>query len=213
MVSAGVSVRFRNFLFQGNVGVVEPGRLYRSAQPRANLEALVREHRLGSILNLRGGSERNDWYVAEVETADRLGVEFYDFPMSAVRRPRRQDLLAILDVLERCRYPLLIHCKSGSDRTGFAVGLYLMAHRSEPPLRAISAFTLDHGHVPLLGPERLHEPFREYAQYLRSAGLEHSPSRLRAWVENEYVAEDRLSDARPVEPGSRLGRAPERRNR
>ena len=61
------------------------------------------------------------------------GLEFYDLPMSACRRPTRRELLVLLDLFEHCRYPLLIHCKSGSDRTGLASALYLMSRRGEPP--------------------------------------------------------------------------------
>ena len=81
---------------------------------------------------------------------------------------RARELLVLLDLFEHCRYPLLIHCKSGSDRTGLASALYLMSRRGEPPGWAVRGFTLKHGHVPLFGPEHLHEPFREYEAWLKA---------------------------------------------
>ena len=203
VLATGFSATFHRFLFLGNVGVVVEGKVYRSAQPRHNVGALVNDYKLGSILNLRGGSEKNDWYVAEVADSRSLGVELYDFPMSAVRRPRRRDLLTILDVLDRCRYPLLIHCKSGSDRTGLAVGLYLMAKQGEPPERAEQAFSLSFGHVAIGGPQHLHEPFDEYAAWLSRQRLKHSPERLRDWIKQEYQADDPQVDPPPIEPGPR----------
>ena len=68
------------------------------------------------------------------------GLSLYDLPLSATRRPARLELLRLIDVLERCPYPLLIHCKSGADRTGLASALYLMLQRGETPERAGAAF-------------------------------------------------------------------------
>ena len=39
-------------------------------------------------------------------------MTFFDLPLSATTRPGRSDLLRLIDVLDRCPYPLLIHCKA-----------------------------------------------------------------------------------------------------
>jgi protein tyrosine phosphatase (PTP) superfamily phosphohydrolase (DUF442 family) len=197
---------FRGPLFRGNLDEVDPGLVYRSAQPVGDVVRLIHEHKIGSILNLRGGKESDPWYVAEVAAAESERVDFYDFPLSAVRRPTRRELIGLLGVLDRCKYPLLIHCKSGSDRTGLAAGMYLMYRRGVPPDRAEAAFSLAHGHVPLLGPERLHEPFDEYAAWLDAEDLEHTPDRLLDWVRHHYRADDPLVAVTPVLPGPRIRR-------
>ena len=194
---------FRVFFFAGNFAVVEPGRVYRSAQPRGGLATLLARRRIASVLNLRGGSARDDYYRDEVAAVDAAGAAFYDLPMAATRRPGRRELLGILDVLERGPYPMLIHCKSGSDRTGLADALYRLAVRGEPPEAALAGFSIWRGHVPLLGPERLHEPIAEYADYLRKAGLAHAPTRFRAWVEADYRDLAPTGPAPRVRPGPR----------
>ena len=203
LILLAMVVVFRRPLFFGNLGVVDPGRVYRSAQPDANLDALLDESRPASILNLRGGSKLDDWYVAEVNATRDRDIDFYDLPLSAVRRPTRRELLLLLDLLDRCRYPLLIHCKSGSDRTGLASGLYQLAIRGDSPERALDAFSLAHGHFPIGGPERLHEPFEEYADWLAVHGLSHTPERFRSWVEHDYQADDPLAVVPTLRPGSR----------
>lgn len=211
--SAGFLGYFRRPLFGGNYGVVDEGVVYRASQPTGDVARLIRERKLGSILNLRGGGPDDPWYAAEVEAARAAGVDFYDLPMSATRRPGRRELLTLLDLFGRCRYPLLIHCKSGADRTGLAAGLYLMARRGVPPDKAESAFDINYGHVPLFGPERLHEPFREYAAWLAAHGLNHTPDRLLDWVRHDYRADDPLAAIEPARPGPRVrrqaARAPE----
>ncbi len=197
-----------------NFGAVDPGRVYRCAQPKDNLDQILGRYGLKTVLNLRGGSEADDWYLNEVRATVRRNVDFYDLPLSASRRPTRRELLVVLDLLDRCRYPLLIHCKSGADRTGLVSGLYRLSVLREPPERALGAFSIGYGHVPLFGPERLHEPFVEYAAWLEGQHLAHTPARFRGWVEREYRSDDARVDFPPLNTGPRprlATRTPQRR--
>jgi protein tyrosine phosphatase (PTP) superfamily phosphohydrolase (DUF442 family) len=199
---AGVVV-FRNLLFFGNFGIVEPGCLYRSAQPDGAFRERIARYHLASVLNLRGGTQDDAWYAAEVRATHDCGIAFYDFPMSATRRPQRRELLILLDLFERCSYPLLIHCKSGSDRTGLATALYLMSRKGVPPEQALRAFSLQYGHIPLFGPEHLHEPLEEYAAWLKAGGRAHTAARLRFWVDQLYEPASAHRDVPVLQPGPR----------
>ena len=198
------AVTFRRPWFQGNFGVVDTERVYRSAQPQDGLPRLIRERSIASILNLRGGSPTDPWYAAEVRASRELGVDFYDFPMSATQRPSRRELLVLIDLFTRCRYPILIHCRSGSDRTGLASALYLLTSRGDSPAVAIASFSVNYGHVPLLGTQRLHEPFTEYEAWLRDRGLDHTPERFRGWVARDYVSDDPNASPPPLATGPRI---------
>jgi protein tyrosine phosphatase (PTP) superfamily phosphohydrolase (DUF442 family) len=204
----GLVWEFRRPWFQGNLAIVDPGRVIRSAQPTSQLPQLVRDFHLRSILNLRGGGPADWWYEAEVQTAREYGLSFYDLPLSATRRPARIELLRLIDVLQQCPYPLLIHCKSGADRTGLASALYLMLQRGEAPDQAEGAFSIEFGHIPLGGTEHLHEPLDEYAAWLKANGLPHSVERFRAWVKNDYRSPDPPSDP-PLYPTGPRARRPE----
>lgn len=186
-----------------NFGVVDPGRAYRCAQPGANLDRLLATYRPATVLNLRGGTEAESWYREEVRATRAGKIAFYDLPLSATRRPTRRELAVLIDLLGRCELPLLIHCKSGADRTGLASGLYRMVRQGEPPEQALGAFSLRFGHVPLLGTEHLHEPFAEYAAWLKGQGLPHAPGRLREWVESAYRADDSPAVVPRLQPGPR----------
>jgi protein tyrosine phosphatase (PTP) superfamily phosphohydrolase (DUF442 family) len=186
-----------------NLGIVDHGRVIRAAQPTSQLKELIKEHHLASILNLRGGSSRDWWYTAEVQAAEKGGVAFFDVPLSATRRPSRRDLLVLIDLFDHCTYPLLIHCKAGADRTGLASAIYLMTQRGEPPRQAARSFSIYHSHLPVFGTERLHEPLDEYAAWLEANSLEHTPTRFRDWVRNDYRSDDPAVDPAPVVPGPR----------
>jgi hypothetical protein len=198
---------FRHPWFHGNLGIVDAGRVIRSAQPTTRLPEWIRVHQLRSILNLRGGGPADWWYDAEVKTAEVDHVAFYDLPLNATRRPSRRELLMLIDTLNTCPYPLLIHCKSGADRTGLASAVYLMIQRGERPERARQAFALEHGHIPLGGTEHLHEPIDEYAAWLADRRLPHSPERFRDWVKTQYEPADGSPDPPPLRPGPRPRRS------
>ncbi len=208
LLLAGATARFERFLFRNNNGVVEAGRLYRSGQPGRELAQTVTEHKIASILNLRGGSWKDWWYTNEATASQRLGVAFYDFPMAADKAPTRDQILQLIDLFDRCDYPLLVHCKSGSDRTGLAVALYRLMVRGEDPLEAERAFSLDYAHIPLFGPERLHEPFRLYSAWLNEHALTHDPSRFRHFIETAYYPDGMLSPQSgpptPITSGPRM---------
>ena len=202
----GVTWEFRRPWFQGNLGVVDPGKVIRAAQPTSQLAQWIKDFQIKSILNLRGGSPTDWWYEAEVRSARESGLSFYDLPLSATRRPTRLELLRLIDVLRQCPYPLLIHCKSGADRTGLASALYLMLKRGEDPEQAEGAFSIEFGHVPLGGTEHLHEPLYEYASWLKANGLPHTPERFRTWVKYDYRSADPPSDPPLCPTGPRARR-------
>jgi len=198
---------FRRPWFEGNLAVVDPGNVLRSAQPTGQLANWIRDHQISSILNLRGGGPADWWYEKEVQTARQSGTTYYDLPLSATRRPTRRELLRLVDLLDHCTYPLLIHCKSGADRTGLASALYLMVRRGEPPEQALGAFSIEFGHIPFFGTEHLHEPLVEYGAWLKANQLPHSPERFRAWIKNEYRAADPATTPPPLLPGPRARRS------
>lgn len=199
-------------LLRNNIGVVDPGKVYRSSQPKGNLDRLIRRYALASVLNLRGGTEADWWYKAEVEAAKRAGASYYDVPISASRRPGRRELIAIVKLLQTCRYPLLIHCKSGADRTGLVSALYLLAIKGEPPETAHHAFSLVYTHIALFGPEKLHEPIHEYEAWLKRQGLTHSRERFVGWLETDFDPAEASTPVPTIVPGVRpWGKSADRR--
>ncbi|GAC1345200.1 MAG: hypothetical protein NVSMB14_08590 [Isosphaeraceae bacterium] len=205
-IALGAAVWHR-FLFLGNVAVLDTGRLIRTAQPKENLAPLLDLYRPATVLNLRGGSWNDPWYRAEVLEVEKRGLAFYDLPLSASRRPSRKELLLLIDILDRSDLPILVHCKSGSDRTGLATGLYYMLRLNLPPREASArAFSIWRGHIALFGPERLHEPLDEYADWLALRGLPHTAERFRRWVADDYADGELRAKFAPLQTGPRRAR-------
>jgi protein tyrosine phosphatase (PTP) superfamily phosphohydrolase (DUF442 family) len=138
-------------IYQGNFNAVEAGILYRSAQPdRDDLVAAARQHGIKSVLNLRGRNPGSPWYDEEIAASRELGLAHYDYPISAHRLVTRQQIAEILEIIRQAPKPLLVHCKSGSDRAGLVSALYRFALAGATAEDADQQLSLVYGHFPYL---------------------------------------------------------------
>ena len=134
----------------GNFHTVVPGELYRSAQPTATLIAEYQEnYGIKTIINLRGENIGSDWYDAEVAEASKLGVAHVDIRMSARREMTMEQFNQIIDAFQKAEKPILVHCKSGSDRSGLVSALYVAAVAKLGEEAAESQMSFWYGHIPL----------------------------------------------------------------
>jgi protein tyrosine/serine phosphatase len=79
-----------------------------------------------------------------------LGLTHYDFPISAKRFVTGVQMAQILDILRRAPKPLLIHCQSGSDRSGLVAALFEYAIAHAGAAQADRQLSLVYGHFPYL---------------------------------------------------------------
>jgi protein tyrosine/serine phosphatase len=130
-----------------NWGVVESGRLYRSNHPLPwQLRAATRRFGLRSVVNLRGHrTECGSDALGRAEAA-ALGLRHVDAPFESRGAPHTDRILRLAGILETLPEPILLHCKSGADRTGLAAGLWLLL-LGRPVEEALAQLSLRHGHV------------------------------------------------------------------
>src|SRR5882724_2650657 len=170
-----------------NFHVVSEGRVYRSAQMDAgSLARAIQEHGIKTVINLRGGNEASDWYRAETATARELGVQHFDFNLSASREVSNEEMEKIVASMNSAPKPILVHCKSGSDRTGLVSALYLYGLEGKPADAASGELTVSCGHFPHLfwrGTIAMDHSFWNYvSNHVQQAGsngaasLAHAPS-------------------------------------
>ena len=137
--------------YQGNVHTVTEGALYRSAQlARDELQRVVRNHGIRSILNLRGAHRGEPWYDDEIAASEELGVAHFDYGLSSRRTVTAKQITEILDILRDAPKPLLVHCRSGSDRAGLVSALYRFAAEGKSADEADKQLSLVYGHFSYL---------------------------------------------------------------
>ena len=137
--------------YHGNFHAVQEGAFYRSAQlDKEELHRVIRDHRIRSVLNLRGAHPGQSWYDEEIAASQALGVTHYDYSLSAHRFVTGQQIGEMLDIIRKAPKPLLVHCKSGADRTGLVSALYRFAEEGASVDRADRELSLVYGHFPYL---------------------------------------------------------------
>jgi len=133
----------------GNFNTVVPGELYRSAQPTAaRIADYQQSYGIKTIVNLRGENPGSDWYDAEVAEAKKLGIAHVNFRMSARREMTTEQFTQVIDLLQKAEKPILVHCKSGSDRSGLVSALYVAAIARLGEKAAESQISFRYGHIP-----------------------------------------------------------------
>lgn len=139
----------------GNFHTVVEGQLYRSAQPdRARLLSYVRSHGIRTIVNLRGAQPGVEWYDEERTAALEARVDIVDFGMSASELLPPERLADLVTLLRDLPKPILIHCRTGADRTGLASLLYAYEVAGVDEESAETQLSPYFGHfgIPLLSP-------------------------------------------------------------
>ena len=111
-------------------------------------EQLARYAAMGfrTVINLRGANDRGH-YILEREACHRLGLQLIDFPTTSNLAPERETILAARDLFASIRSPALMHCKSGSDRTGLMGVLYRHLVEGVPMAVAVEQLAPRYLHV------------------------------------------------------------------
>lgn len=131
----------------GNFAEVIPGQFYRSAQPSPSDIALYAErYGIKTIVNLRGANTAS-WYTDEVAAAGKANIKLIDFKMSASKPLSIAQTTQLIALLKDAPKPILIHCKSGSDRTGLVSVIYLQQIAGVDEKTAEHQLSVRFGHI------------------------------------------------------------------
>lgn len=136
----------------GNIHAVTPGVVYRSAQLNGDrLADTLKRYQIRSVINLRGDNTDEDWYADELKVTGALGARHYDLGMWAKQEPDAKTIKRIFEILRTAQRPLLIHCSSGSDRTGLVAAIYKRFIEGRSVEEAEGQLSFRFGHFPWLG--------------------------------------------------------------
>jgi hypothetical protein len=174
-------------LLGDNQHTVIPGRVYRSAQlDRRKLDRVIAEKQIRTVVNLRGCCPEMGWYLDDARATHAAGVSQEDITLSAKRWPPPQELVRLLEVLDRTDYPILIHCARGADRTGLASAIALLVLTDTPLAVARRQMWPRYGHFAIGRTAVLNDFFDQYQAALVARGLPHRPEYFRHWLAHDY---------------------------
>ena len=177
-------------VFVGSNFATVAGRCYRSAQPGPMfLENLKRTYGVRSIINLRDENLEDAWYREEKQAAQRLGLNLVDAGLCGLEQTPAEDFRKVVKLIDEAPEPILIHCASGSDRTGLASAIFLLIHTDTPFDQARKQLHLRYGHFPWTKKACLDRTLDSYADWLEANRWEHSREHFLKWVNTVYEAE------------------------
>lgn len=194
LLAAAIYLSLHFFYF--NLHTIVPGQAYRSSQPsKSELEKIVNQDHIRSILKFNRASE-SSWSQDEFATAKNLGIKMFYIPIGVSELPSRPDMIQIIQALDHAPRPLLVHCKTGADRTGFASVLLAMQAGESFQQAKNDQLRLAYGHVGHIGEDvadvltqydqdRAAEgkPARNYADFCRYVLDEYYPGFHHAGIE------------------------------
>lgn len=154
-----------------NWAAVESGRLYRSNHPLPwQLRQAARRHGLRSVVNLRGERPECGSDALGRTEAAALGLRHYDAPFESRGAPHRDRILRLAALFPEMPEPILLHCKSGADRTGLGAGIWLLL-QGRPVTAAMAQLSLRFGHVRQSRTGILDAFFALYARAQQVSGI------------------------------------------
>lgn len=141
------------FRITQNFAVVNPGKLFRSAQLSTDeLQDSIKKYGIKTVISLRGWPSKTDYYEAEADTLAKLNVEFVALDFDDNFYPAEKDLRQLFLTFEKGDYPMLIHCRVGADRTGMVAALYEQVYMNKTAEESLEQLTFKNWHVPLFKP-------------------------------------------------------------
>ncbi len=151
-----------------------------------SVAAKVREHRIRTVLNLRGSHPESAWYRDERAATLEAGATQVDIPLSSCEWMSRAQARALLEVLETAERPILVHCFHGSERTAMVSAFAVLLRPGSTLADAEAQFTPLHLYFGLGDGVVTRQHLEAYEGWLRGQSLAHSPDRFRHWLGHEY---------------------------
>lgn len=166
-------------LFYANRHQVADG-VWRSSQPWPHQVGYYARKGIRTIVNLRGERDCGSFRL-EAEACRRHGIRLVEYKLRSRAAPPPEAIRGFEDFFKGLEHPILIHCKSGADRVGFASALYLFLVRRASLKEAQKQLDARYGHFKHAGTGILDHFFDQYSEYAKA-----HPIAFSQWVDRVY---------------------------
>ncbi|MFH1644642.1 MAG: tyrosine-protein phosphatase [bacterium] len=138
-----------------NFHAVESGKLYRSKQLSSkNLNRYIKKLGIKTIVNLRGKNEDKDWWQQEKNITDENNICLFNISMNSNLNPTPKQIKKLLNIYQNAPKPILIHCRSGVDRSGEAAALWVLNQQKKEKTQALKQLSLKYGYLKWFHPAK-----------------------------------------------------------
>ena len=165
------------------------GGMYRENQPSPKRIALLAEEGIKTILNLRAESPKG-FYLLEEEACQKHGIKLVNFRVYSRDVHTREKIRAAKALFPTLEYPVMMHCKSGADRTGFMGVLYRHFHMGDSIEQAMEQLSFKYLHIKEGKTGMLDFFFHDYLKYAAQEKEAGRDAEFIDWVETVYEPAD-----------------------
>ena len=166
-------------VFYLNKHTLGPG-AWRAAQPTPHQIGNLARDGIRTIVNLRGERVCGSYWL-EQAACERHGIKLVNYQVRSRAAPSREELRGARKLFQEIEYPMLMHCKSGSDRAGMMSVLYRHLREGVPMDEAIHQLSFKYGHIRQADTGVLDAFFERYLADTRDR-----PMAFFDWVETVY---------------------------
>ena len=100
--------------------------LYRGGQPHRGGMKRLSELGIKTVVNLCGEGDNSTEEQAEAKSA---GLHYLNISWSSLGRPSDEQVERVMGLIDtQENWPVFVHCKRGSDRTGTIIAIYRIQH-------------------------------------------------------------------------------------
>lgn len=181
--------------FNNNFSIVSPGKFYRSAEmSNEDLTKTIKEYGLRTIIDLRTTDKKEvgEGGLQEWQVVENAGATYIHMPMVGSRMLSPEEVEELLGVYDHNPTPILVHCSSGTHRSGVAAAIWLLAKETETFEKAREQLS------PRFGFFRFERDLKSYLQghptidkllWRYQDAAEEQGINFRSWVEKEFKGE------------------------
>ena len=154
---------------------------YRSAQPtRYQIKNYVEKYGIKTIINLKGKNPKGPYWEFEKETCEQLGIKIVNVGIKSRGIPSPAQIKEAKEIFENVEYPIWMHCKAGSDRTGIYANLYQYFVDHIPIKDTNQLAFIPYGHLKQTKAGQVDFYFEKFLEYQK----EHPEAEFYDWSQN-----------------------------
>jgi len=145
--STSFTSSFAHVLFSNNLHEIVPSEIYRSSEmPVSTFVSETQRLGIKTVLDVRLGPDKlSKEYLGEAEALNAVGINYIHFPLKGSREMTQEQVADLLKLLNSAENPLLVHCSSGTHRSGVVTAIYLMDVKGLPYHEAIQQMSGKYG--------------------------------------------------------------------
>lgn len=177
-----------NLAFRNNFHEVVPGRFYRAGEmTHSDLRETIERVGIKTVIDLRLDIDDPVAGQYEKDVVEKEGTAYYHVSLASSTIPKASKLIELLDVFDKSAVPVLVHCSSGTHRTGVASVIWLVENEGWSLDRAQEQLGLKFGFFQiersiksfLQGKDTLDDVIQHYG-----ASIATRPESFRQWVKD-----------------------------